>query len=242
MKKHLLLPIFISSLSWSIVSISPITLKNDSSSNFETGLSYSTNSGNIDKSNLKASARLEHFENGYANALFFSYEYGELNDIKNVDSMTLHLRHIHSLWDDLDGELFAQYQQNEFKNMDSKYLTGANLRYKLKSGQFDVFVGLGAFYTWLDEVNVESDYTSLNSYLALSYQFSESTSISYNGYFQPRFEDFDDYLIYQEAQLKVNLTDRLSLLVNVLHEYDAKPPIGVEKSDFSQTTGFSYSF
>ncbi|MBN2824899.1 MAG: DUF481 domain-containing protein [Campylobacterales bacterium] len=210
--------------------------------NLEMGASYTTNSGNIDKSNIKASARLEYYEVGYANVLKFNYEYGEQNGVKNIDSLTLHLRHIHNLWDKVDGELFAQYQQNEFKNMDSKYLTGANLRYKLESGKLDAFVGLGMFYTWLDEVGIESDYISLNSYIALSYKLSESTSLSYNGYFQPRIEDFDDYLIYQEAQLKINLTDRLSLLVNILHEYDAMPPSGVEKSDFSQTTGFSYSF
>jgi len=243
MKKYLLLPTLLSSFAFSVVSIKPVEIKNDASIDFEQGLSFSSKSGNVEKMDFKLATSLKQYGEGYVNTLFFFYDYGESRGQKDTNALLFHLRHIHDLgWKDLNAELFTQVEKDDFRDITSKTLLGSNLRYKIDTEKLDVFVGLGVFYAWLDEVNIKDEYTSINSYVSLNYQFTDSTSLTYKAYYQPRIDDFDDFQLYQKAQLKVNITNRLSLFVNLLHEYDAKPPVGIEKSDFAQTTGLSYKF
>lgn len=243
MKKFLIVAGLLSSFAMAVVSIKPVEIQSEPSVSFEQGLSFSSKSGNVDKMNFKLASSIKQYGSGYVNTLFFFYDYGESRGEKDTNALFLHLRHIHDLgWGDTNGEAFVQIDKDDFRDIASRSLMGGNLRYKIDTKKLDVFIGLGLLYTWLDEAGIKEEYSSINSYISLNYQFSPSTSITYKGYYQPRLDDMDDYLVFQKAQLKVNITNRLSLFVNLLHEYDSKPPAGIEKSDFAQTTGFSYKF
>ena len=243
MKKILMLAGLLSSFAMAVVSIKPVEIQSEPSVTFEQGLSFSSKSGNVDKMNFKLASSIKQYGSGYVNTLFFSYDYGESNKLKDTNALFLHLRHIYDLgWDNTNGEAFAQIEKDDFREIASRSLVGGNLRYKIDTQKLDVFVGLGLFYTWLDEAGIRDEYTAINSYISLSYQFNSFTSFTYKAYYQPRLNDMNDYLIFQKAQLEVDISNRLSLFVNLLHEYDARPPLGVEKSDFEQTMGLSYKF
>jgi len=241
--KYYLLPLLLSSLAWSVVSIKPVEIQKRQAITFEQGIAFSSHSGNVEKMNFKLATSLKQYGGSFVNTLALAYDYGESRGTKDTNALFLHLRHIHDTnWQEVNAELFTQLEKDDFKDITSKTLLGSNLRYKIDTDGLDVFVGFGVFYTWLDEVGVEDNYTSINSYLSLSYTLNKSTSLTYKGYYQPRIGDFEDYQLYQTAQLSVEISERISFFVNVLHEYNAQPSEGIERSDFAQTTGLSYKF
>lgn len=65
--------------------------------------------------------------------------------------------------------------------------------------------------------------------------FSESVS------YQPKFDDFRDYLIDAEAALKFSLIENLYLGLNVIDRYDSSPVAGKTPNDISLYVSLGYS-
>lgn len=241
--RYLLLFVLSTSLAFGVVSIEPVEVQEEANRSFEQGLSFGTKSGNVEELNLKLASSLKEYHKGYVNTLFLTYEYKEVNSVKNTNALLVHLRHIHALRPKkLDVELFTQLEKDDFRKITSKTLLGSNIRYKFRNKKLDAFVGVGLFQAWLNEADQHTSFSALNSYVALSYPFSQTTSLTYKLYFQPRLKQMDDYNIYQKAQLQLKMTNQLTLLVEILHTFDSKPSASIKQSDIVQTTGLSYRF
>jgi hypothetical protein len=244
MKKILLTSLVISSSAFAIVSIKPIEITNIQEIKYEIGMSYSTKSGNSDVKSTALSLKSTQYDIGYANMLVLDHEYGESSGTKNTDKTFAHIRHIRATDDErLNYELFVQAQKDTFRSIQSRYLTGVGVRYKVNlENDSSVFFGLGIFNTQLKEDNTTSSFESINSYISYNQVFDSGAKLTYNGYFQPRIDSLDDYQISQKAQLSFKITNAVSLTFNLNHTYDASPASGVEKSDLSTKTGLNYKF
>jgi putative salt-induced outer membrane protein YdiY len=251
MKKILLIGILTTQYLFALVSISPVELgkKPGLSGSFEAGLE--TKRGNTDKDNYKASVKIN-YDNNESYVIWgeFSGEYGESNYAKDTNKAFSHLRYIHSLTNDenLRYELFAQLESDEFRQINSRTLGGAGLRYRVfnspKNGKG--FLGLGGFYENIEYKNPlidpSEDNARINSYLAYSIDYTELSTFSYVVYYQPKVDDYDDYIFSNQLELKINIIKTLFLKINVSWNEDSAPPVGVEKNDFTQTTTFVFDF
>ncbi|WP_373035703.1 YdiY family protein [Sulfurimonas sp.] len=251
MKKILLIGILTTQYLFALISIAPVELgeKPGLSGKFEAGLE--TKRGNTDKDNYKASVRIN-YDNNASYVIWgeFSGEYGESNYVKDTNKAFSHLRYIHSLTDDenLRYELFAQLESDEFRRINSRLLGGAGLRYRVfnspKNGKG--FFGLGGFYEDIEYTNSQidpsEDNVRLNSYLAYSVALSDISTFSYVLYYQPKVDDYSDYVFSNELELKLNILKKLFLKLSVTLNEDSNPPVGVKKTDFTQTTTFLFNF
>ena len=248
MKKLLLITLFLTQSLFAIVSIVPIEIGENVGLHSKIGLSLQTQRGNTDKDNYKGSAKVTYDSNTtYVTSLEFSAAYGETNNKEDTNKAYVHFRYVYALSEKaLRAELFLQTQEDKFKAIEYRRLLGLGLRLKL--GKFikngSGYIGVGAFYEnihYLEDTNNNKNIV-LNNYLAYSIKFSKETTLAYRLDFQPIYNEFKDYILIQKLRLNVKLYENLSLQVTMIHDVDSNPAEGIDKNDFTQTTGFIYSF
>ena len=61
-------------------------------------------------------------------------------------------------------------------------------------------------------------------------------------FFQPRWSEFEDWRLMLNAGLDVKVAGNVSLFTNLELEGDSRPPVGVEKIDWENRTGFRLKF
>jgi len=251
MKKIILIAIITTQYLFALVSIAPVELgeKAGLSTKVEAGLE--TKRGNTNRDSYNASLRVTY--NDSSNYLVWgelSGEYGKSNGVEDTNKAFSHLRYIHSLTDNenLRYELFAQLESDDFRQINSRILGGAGLRYKIfnSNEMGKSFLGLGGFYEGIRYTDTlldpSEDNTRLNSYLAYTISFSNKSTFSCTLYYQPKLNDFQDYVQSSQLELKLNVFKELFLKFNTSWNVDSNPPSGVKKSDFTQRTSFVFNF
>lgn len=210
-------------------------------------LALSGTQGNSDTVSHSGGARAQYHRG--ADTVFFlvSRQYGESGGIRNSDKWFSHLRLIHQTRDWLALEGYLQGESDAFARLELRTLAGAGVRFTPYSqeGIGQVHLGLGAFRVreQIDHAFADSgtdELTRLNSYLVLKYQISESAALVSSTYYQPDVADSGDYRLLEQAALKVQLTDRLDLVVSADYRHDSRPPTGVNDADFSYRTALSF--
>ena len=251
MKSLILITLITTQYLFALVSIAPVEIgeKTGLSGTIEAGLE--TKRGNTDKDSYQASIRVTYDESiNYVVWGELSGEYGKSNGVEDTNKAFSHLRYIHALTDDenLRYELFAQLESDEFIQISSRVLGGAGLRYKVFNSveKGKGYFGLGGFHESIkyenSTVDPNEDNERLNTYLAYSVGFGETSTFSCSLYYQPKIDDFSDYIQTNKLELKFKLYKELFLKLNATWNVDTKPPVGVEKSDFTQRTTFVFNF
>ena len=139
---------------WAIVDIAPVEIGDKVGVSGNIAASYASKSGNTEKEEYNFSGKLQYDSN--ESYLFFvqaSYERAESFDVKTEDQTYSHARYLHKLGrEDLYGEIFFQYRENIFKGIDTRYLLGGNLRWRVvnKADFGKLYIGLGAFHEEMD--------------------------------------------------------------------------------------------
>jgi len=234
-----------------LVSIAPVEIAKDAglSGNLEAGLE--TKRGNTHKDNYKTSMKITYDNNSsFVSWAEFSGEYGKANDIEDTKKLYSHLRFIHTLTDDvIRWELFYQIQKDKYKAINNRSVSGAGLRFNI----FDSlaggrgYLGLGGFYEYIryidPNLNSNEDNLRMNTYFAYSLKFNEQSTLAYTLYYQPNIEKFDDYVISNMFELKLNIFKELFLKFSITYAVDSVAPNGIESDyDFTQNTSFIYNF
>ncbi len=234
-----------------LVSISPVEIGNKAGLSFKIEAGFETKRGNTDKDNYQASARVIYDEaKEYVVWAELSGEYGESNAVADTNKAFGHLRFIHSLSDNdnLRYEMFSQLESDEFRLINSRLLGGIGLRYRLLNSEErgKGFFGLSIFHENIEYIesslNPKEENQRLNVYLSYSIKLDKSAAFSYVLYYQPKVDDFSDYIVTNDLELKVKLYKTLDLKLSVTYSIDSMPPIGVQKSDFTQRTTLVLSF
>lgn len=248
MKKLLLTSIITIQSLFALVTITPVEIGEKAGLHGNIGASLETKRGSTDKDNYKSGVRLTYDNNlSYVTWGEVSGEYGESNNIEDTNKLYIHLRHIHSITDEVVRlELLAQVQKDKFKLINNRTLYGAGARFKL----FELFenskgyFGVGAFNEYISYTSNEADENALrgNSYLTYSASLNQNTSLSYTFYYQPILNEFSDNIQLHKFQLRINVYEKLYLNFNIAYDYDSKPPIGLVKEDFYQETALVFDF
>lgn len=151
-----------------------------------------------------------------------------------------HVRWTH-MWRSMFGtEVFAQTQYNEFIRLQQRYLLGAGGRLELLEGaNGEVVIGTG-YMLEFEQNDVPEDGPDARevlahrwtSYLSLKGYLSDpNVSIVNTVYAQPRLTDMGDYRVLDEAELSVQITERLSLVAGLYLRFDSQPVADVDKLD-----------
>ena len=252
MKKILLLITVVTLQSlFALVTIIPVEIGEKPGISGRVSGGLETKRGNTESDNYKASLRVNYDEaEDYVVWAEISEEYGKANGEENTNKAFVHLRFIHTLTDDTDlnYELFAQLEDDKFRDIKNRSLAGAGLRYKLfnseKRGQG--FIGVGAFHEdikYLDPVlNPSETNERLNVYFTYNVNFSKDAEFSYSLYYQPRLNKFSDHIQTNNAVLEFKIYEELFLRIAATWNVDTHPAVGVKKGDFTQRTLFVFKF
>ncbi|MCW8956335.1 MAG: DUF481 domain-containing protein [Gammaproteobacteria bacterium] len=215
------------------------------------GLDISGKNGNTSNRKAGFDSRFQWFKESHTHFLVLSYEYGESSDVKDTDKSFMHLRHIGYMSDTLAWEAFAQLETNEFTRLSLRSLAGGGVRYKLgkPSASHSLYFGAGLFRSkeTLDEdpsvTDEGSDYaTRANLYMVNKFKLTDNASLSNTLYYQPDVSDASDYRLLEQFRFKVNVTEKLSVILSLDVSRDSHPPQSIERTDSSYTTGLNYSF
>jgi len=208
-------------------------------------------SGNTNKSNLAAGARVQWHTGIHTSFLVLNHAYGETNYTRDTNRSFLHARHIAQFQERLAGEMFAQAEQDEFARLEFRGLAGGGARLTLteRLEHSAAFLGLGAFYeteTTTDVVGTSDSGTHNqwrgNLYLVLKYEVNDKVKLVSSTYYQPVLDSAGDFRLLENAALEVTLTERLALRISIEVRHDSRPPETVEDTDTTYRTGLQFKF
>ncbi len=251
MKSLIILLIISTQTLLALVSIAPVEIGENAGLHGKLGVSLETKRGNTEKDNYKASLKITYDDNvSYVTWAEVSGEYGETNTVEDTNKLYSHVRYIYKVTDEIvRAEVFGQLQTDKFKLLKERSLAGAGARFKI----FEIFekgkgyVGIGGFYENISYIqdtynNPSEDNIRFNNYLAYTIIFGEKSSFSYTFYYQPMYDNINDYVGSHDVELNLHIYKNLFLKVGVSYNVDSKPPVGVKGDDFTQETMLVFNF
>jgi putative salt-induced outer membrane protein YdiY len=233
---------------YAIVTITPVNIEDYKGWNATIKGSFETKRGNSDVDNYSAGLRAS-YDNNTSYILWgdFSFSYAKASGETNTNKTYTHIRYIHTTpIQTINYELFVQLQTDTFTKIKKRFLSGAGLRYHLNHHTYgNLYFGLGAFYENIDyttQIDPREQNIRLNSYVAYTKQFDKKSTFSYIGYYQPKIDNYHDYIVLNSAELEVVVYKKLALSFVISYNFDAKPAIGIKKADITQKTSLIYKF
>lgn len=138
-------------------------------------------------------------------------------------------------------ESYAQIQYNELRDQAYRALAGTGLRWKFydkKNWKF--FLGSSTCYE-IEEIRTSQELTEdirWSNYL--SWFINPKTFFTFTGatYYQPKWEDFEDYRLLGQYTLSFTITKNFSVKSDFSFFHDTNPPTDVRKTTFSTMFGF----
>ncbi len=233
-----------------IMQINPREVGEDPGMSGEVSGLFETKRGNTETDNYSGAFTLQYDNNiSYLIWGMFQAAYGEASGVKNTNKLYSHLRYLENIrGNKLAYELFFQMQEDEFKSIRDRTLGGGGLRAKLlrpKDGWGGLFFGLGAFFEYIGYstgIDPAERNLRLSTYLAYTLNFPEVNKFVLSGYYQPKVDNTNDYIIALTSQLEVHVYKKLYLGFTINYTRDSAPAIGIKTDDFSQQTLFKYKF
>lgn len=174
-----------------------------------------------------------------------NYKYGTSSKIKDTNTGIAHLRHTWNYKEWISYEAFIQSEFNEFKDLNSRYFLGSNIRFKVLSHKYHtLYLGTGAFYELEDFYKHDRDKKHVrgNSYLSYLYNFNKLVSSFITIYYQPLFTYMKNHRVRVLTGLDTKLNDRLSLGISFNVYHDAGVPRGVKTTDIDYLVGFALTY
>lgn len=235
---------------WAVVDIAPEEVSTNAGVSGNLSIACSTQSGNTEKDEADLSGKLK-YDSARSSLAFIqgSVERTRSDEVTTEDEILAHARYLHKLRSEtLYGEVFLQAYENTFKGIDTRWLSGANLRWRYfnnpKWGK--LYLGGGAFR---EELNYTEEYPDeddsklrLNGYLAYAVRLSDKTTFSMIGYYQPSVTDSEEYYAAFDAELSVHVVSGLHLSLTYEIDRDSRPPAGIENVDQETTVALVWKF
>lgn len=207
-------------------------------------------SGNSETTNLSVAARatrqFAHQRLTLSGSYLRTTEDGE--EVANRGELGVSYRYFPNERFYLTGRTTGSF--NEPAGLELRLSPGVGAGYVLARGDgYQLSAEGGA--TWIRDAFVDGTSTT-SFYYALAESFtlqvSENTTLDQELRYNPKADDFSDYLLHGEATLTTQITDAIGLRVRVVDDFDATPFQGApgeppaEKNDFTLVTGVSFQW
>ena len=160
-------------------------------------------------------------------------------DFSNIWMM--HLRYNFRIAEHWRLESFLQLQEDQLLDISKRKLWGLGLRWRIINDE-NIHLNLGTTYMYEKEQSNRFEQTNYfhrnSSYCAFSYKLPKrNISISNTVYFQPLFENINDYRLLEEFRLSVQLTKVVRFVATLTYYRDAITPSGESQSTTNSLMG-----
>ncbi|MBV1923975.1 MAG: DUF481 domain-containing protein [Flavobacteriaceae bacterium] len=156
-----------------------------------------------------------------------------------------HLRYNYKYTSRMAIEVFVQGQYNKVSKIDFRGLVGAGPRFKLSTSEkYKFYLGTLVMYEQ-EELSDGSDIERNargSCYLSFSLYPTDRLTLVSTTYYQPILTSISDYRISSQSSLLIDIFKNLALKTSYTFTYNATPAIDVPESQYSLTSGITYSF
>ncbi|MFH0866166.1 MAG: DUF481 domain-containing protein [Bacteroidota bacterium] len=156
-----------------------------------------------------------------------------------------HLRYNYKIKDWYTWEAFTQAQFNKVLSLKFRGLMGTGPRFKvIKTKSFRLY------FAWLymfeyEEIEQNSEINRnhrISSYVSFSWKLNDVLSLVNTTYYQPMINNFSDFRISAQTDLKIKISGKFSFSLGYNHYYDTDPPEGVVNTIYSLDNKLSFEF
>lgn len=206
---------------------------------------FSGEGGNTEEINFELGSYLQWDGEGQRLRFHLNGEYTETAGVETEREVVAHLRHIKRLGGPWSSVIFGQIQHNPFQHLKRRWLLGVGPRLDLIRDDHGL-VAVGA--TPMLEIELVDDADDpltrgrMSVFLQLIRRLSENTRLNGTVFYQPLFSDVSAARAAGTLALGIDLSGSLEMQTGVEVEYNAEPPEGVEKTDWSTFLGLGYKF
>lgn len=178
--------------------------------------------------------------------LIGDYKISRSSNTDFQDAAFLHFRYNRPLKYRITAEVFTQIQDDKISLLKYRFLTGVGARLALvQNGSFKINFGVIPMYEFeklLDTFATTHHDFRISQYLNVFYNISTTADFYSTTYFQPIYDQWNDYRLHNESRLVVTLTKSVNLNVTNSYSWDASPPNGAPKKRISLKVGFGLDF
>jgi hypothetical protein len=217
------------------------------------GVNVSYVDGNTEYLELGVSGRSDLLVDDWYTFVVASYDRRLSNDEVIVNKGFAHLRGVFHITPFYGVEAFVQKQFNDFLRLQDRNLAGGGGRFRplylapdsATGRTLVLFVGIGAMYEYERTDGLGGGVSNLvrsTNYLSFHFAFDDRVGSSMTGYYQPAFEQFDDFRILVDASLSFRISDVVSWSTTVEYRYDSQPPPDLRPFDITLENGLSLEF
>jgi len=159
-----------------------------------------------------------------------------------------HLRYNYTVKDSsfFTIEAFAQHQYNSIKLLKKRFLLGAGPRIRLlNSPKTSCFIGALGMYEYelrSDSLNTVQELERLSSYFSFSWDIIDNLNFSSITYYQPAFQNPENYRISSESSFNLKINQSLSFKIALQATYDSQPPEDVQELFYFWENSITYEF
>jgi hypothetical protein len=166
------------------------------------------------------------------------------------DQALLHIRHVHSITELIQVEIFTQTDFNKKRLLTERILAGGGLRFRiLKLDNFKFRLGTLYFYEHekydLPAKSIHGNNlfaNRLSTYITFEFEIKDDVKLVLINYIQPQIGKWDDYRIISDNSLIVELSSFVFLNVGFNLRYDSRPPETIKATDTFTKFGFGFKF
>ncbi|MFB6342708.1 DUF481 domain-containing protein [Saccharicrinis sp. FJH62] len=147
----------------------------------------------------------------------------------------------------ISAEAIYQYDYNGVQRLKYRNILGGGPRFKIASSQ-KFSLSLVAYTIYLNELYESSNIQNrkslvkFSSLLSFSWQMTENTRLQHSTYYEPDYSDPEDYRIWSESRLKIDIRKNFSFNLFFKIDYDSITPSGVDNLYYTVNNSFNYSF
>lgn len=185
--------------------------------------------------------------------------YGRKDEERYIRRNMQHIRYLYDVSDWMGIESFAQNQFDEFRRIDIRALGGIGPRFTIVlKGIFEFSTGSSYLFEYnrnntayfTDANNNNQPYSDSreitrenrwSNYFHLDLQFGKIFCFVSTTYWQPRFDNFNDYRLFSNNLLEIKLKPFLNFFISGAIVYDSRPPESVIRRDTVFKSGIQFT-
>lgn len=174
---------------------------------------------------------------------------------ENAEAPFISQTYLHARWTAMwhpriGSDTFVQHQYNRFFRLERRSLVGAGVRVEIVHERPILVWGGSAYMLELERIDVApgapDDPQTLDhrwtNYLTVRASLDRGRVLLQNTvYYQPRFDDFEDFRVLEEAEVVTRLTDYLGFGLTLAVLHDGAPPTRVKPTDLRLSTSVKLS-
>ena len=202
--------------------------------------------GTTDRKTFYINGSASHAWNRVRNLADFHVAYGSLNAVQSANRMD------GSMKTDLDlsrSRRLYVYNQggtgyDEIRHVSLEFHEGAGLGYKILQRPKLIINGeTGMQYEHQTYLNApQRSFVSLRLGENMTWKISDKLSVTQRLAYTPDIADFGEFRVRFDLGVGYPLFKRVTLNLNVIEQYDAKPPLGVDKNDLQVQSTLGITF